>query len=77
MALSVLSALARRNVDPWQEAAELANMPPEGARARLTSLIIPLSPETEDDAATIVGRLIALLPRSSAKAQSSATNSNA
>jgi hypothetical protein len=77
MALSVLSALARRDVDPWQEAAELANMPADGARARLTSLIIPLGPDMGDDAAAIVTRLLALLPRSDAKIQPLATNSNA
>ena len=27
MPLSVLSALARQNVDPWQEAANLASLP--------------------------------------------------
>ncbi|HQT77360.1 MAG TPA: hypothetical protein PLD10_09950, partial [Rhodopila sp.] len=39
---SVLSALARSDVDPWQEAAELARMPREAANQRLTSLIAAL-----------------------------------
>jgi hypothetical protein len=40
--LSVLSALARLDVDPWREAAELARMPREVANQRLTSLIAAL-----------------------------------
>jgi hypothetical protein len=39
MLLSVLSAMARRNLDPWQESAELAVLPVEIARKRLASLI--------------------------------------
>jgi hypothetical protein len=38
MLLSV-SALARLDRDPWREAAELARMPNETAKQRLTSLI--------------------------------------
>jgi hypothetical protein len=37
--LSVLSALARLNVDPWQEAMSLALMPREAAVVRLAALI--------------------------------------
>ena len=39
MLLSVLSALARLDLDPWREAAELARTPQQTARQRLTSLI--------------------------------------
>ena len=39
MLLSVLSALARLDVDPWQEAAQLAGLPGETATQRLASLI--------------------------------------
>jgi hypothetical protein len=65
--LSVLSVLARANVDPWREAADLAGMPLEAANRRLTSLIgalpaesaLPLVP------AAIADRLVRLLPRGS------------
>lgn len=65
MPLSVLSALARLNVDPWQEAAKLARLPAEKATKRLTSLIaaLPDGPSVDRDPGTIAARLIALLPR--------------
>ncbi len=65
MLLSVLSALARLNIDPWQEAASLAQLPGEGALERLTSLIaaLPGGPSARRDPGTIAARLIALLPR--------------
>jgi hypothetical protein len=65
MRLSVLSALARLNVDPWQEADELARLPPESAIARLASRIaaLPDDSSTHPDPGTIAGRLIELLPR--------------
>jgi hypothetical protein len=40
--LSVLSALARLDVDPWHEAANLARLPKETATQRLASLIAGL-----------------------------------
>ncbi len=63
--LSVLSALARLDVDPWQEAASLARMPREAARERLTALIaaLPDEPTADIPAKTIAADLIALLPR--------------
>lgn len=63
--LSVLSALARLDFDPWQEAANLARMPRESATQRLASLILALpdGPLAHLDARTIAVRLIALLPR--------------
>jgi hypothetical protein len=51
--LSVLSALAQADVDPWREAAELARMPREAANQRLTA----------SAPATIADRLVKLLPR--------------
>jgi hypothetical protein len=65
MVLSVLSALARLDLDPWREAAELARMPKEAANQRLTSLIaaLPGAPSTLLQPDTIADRLIALLPR--------------
>lgn len=60
MPVSVLSALARLDVDPRQEAANLAQLPPDTAIRRLTSLIaaLPGSSSAQADPA----RLIALLP---------------
>ena len=64
MPLSVLSALARLDVDPWLEAAELARLPRETATQRLASSIAALTdrPSAHLDTGTIAGRLIALLP---------------
>ena len=61
--LSVLSALARSDVDPWREAAELAQMPREAANQRLTSLIAALPGTALLAPATIAERLVKLLPR--------------
>jgi hypothetical protein len=62
--LSVLSALARLNVDPWQEATSLALMPREAAVVRLTALIDALPNEgTVGISTTIAADLVALLPR--------------
>ena len=63
--LSVLSALARLDVDPWQEAACLARMPREAATDRLTALIaaLPDEPTMDIPAKTIAADLTALLPR--------------
>jgi hypothetical protein len=65
MPLSVLSALARLDIDPWQEAAELAQLPREAATQRLASSIGALAdgPSAHLDPGTIAARLIALLPR--------------
>src|ERR1035437_10208034 len=65
MVLSVLSALARLDVDPWQEAAELTRMPRNAANQRLTSLIaaLPDAPSTRSQSDMIADRLIELLPR--------------
>jgi hypothetical protein len=65
MLLSVLSALARLDLDPWREAAELARMPQQTASRRLASLIesLPDQPPTGPQPETVSTRLIALLPR--------------
>jgi hypothetical protein len=65
MPLSVLSALARLDVDPWLEAAELAQLPRETATQRLASSIaaLPHGPSPYLEHGTIAARLIALLPR--------------
>ncbi len=68
MLLSVLSALARLDVDPWQEAASLAGLPGGRAIERLSSLIsaLPGRAATYPDSGTTAARLIALLPSSTA-----------
>jgi hypothetical protein len=62
--LSVISALARLDIDPWKEASSLARMPRELAMDRLTSLIasLPKGPATGLSPEVIAARLIALLP---------------
>jgi hypothetical protein len=64
MLLSVLSALARLDVDPWDEAAALARLPQDTAIRKLASLIaaLPAGPSVRPDSATIAARLIPLLP---------------
>ena len=65
MPLSVVSLLARRDLDPWLEAATLASLPARAATRKLTSLIqtIAEQPLTLPDPGAIATRLIALLPR--------------
>jgi hypothetical protein len=65
MLLSVISALARLNIDPWQEAANLAQLPRTTAARRLTSLIatLPDGPSAPLDPGANAARLIARLPR--------------
>lgn len=63
--LSVLSALARLNLDPWRVAAELSGMSKDLSAARLEKLIdrLPRGQWGEASSGTIADRLIALLPR--------------
>lgn len=63
MLLGVLSALARLDIEPWQEAAKLARLPRVTASERLASLIaaLPDEPSGHRDP-SIAARLIALLP---------------
>jgi hypothetical protein len=62
--LSVLSALARLGIDPWQEAAELARLPRETATQRLASSIasLPDGASAYLEGETVAARLIARLP---------------
>ena len=64
MALSVLSALARLNVDPWREAAELSGLPKAAAAKRLAMLVarLPVGAWAAKDCGQIADRLIELLP---------------
>jgi len=65
MLLSVLSALARQNIDPWQEAAKLARLPIKIATCELALLIaaLPSGASLCPEPTTTADRLIALLPR--------------
>jgi len=65
MQLSVLSALARLNIDPWEEAARLALMSSEAATGKMAAWIAALAEGNpmRPDAGPIAVRLIALLPR--------------
>jgi hypothetical protein len=62
--VSVISALARLDLDPWTEAAELASMPAGGAAERLSSLLAGVAdgPAALHDRETIAERLVGLLP---------------
>jgi hypothetical protein len=59
--LTVLSVLARQNIDPWEEAADLSRMPHANAARRLISMIT-VSPGQSSSEAAVADRLIALLP---------------
>lgn len=76
MRLSVVSALARLDVDPWEEAAKLAAMPDEAATQRLSAMIasLPTEPATDPERRTIAARLVALLPQRPAVAGSPRKN---
>jgi hypothetical protein len=67
MTLSLLSALARLNIDPWEEAAGLSQLPKYAAAHRLASLIARLPQRTwgERDCSAIADRLVELLPHRS------------
>jgi len=64
MVLSVVSALARLDLDPWQEAADLARVSSGVAASRLAALIdgLPGGPPSSFDAGLSTARLVALLP---------------
>jgi hypothetical protein len=65
MVLRVVSVLARANLDPWQEAATLTELPEKYAAARLAALIaaLPSLPSPAADSGMLAAHLIALLPR--------------
>lgn len=67
--LTMLSALARLDIDPWEEAAGLARLPVEAATQKLISLLatVPNWRVPSGDAATIATILIGLLHRPPAK----------
>jgi len=64
MVLSVLSALARLGLDPWEQAAQWDRLPGETAARDLAALIaaLPDGPSARPDPEPLAARLIALLP---------------
>ncbi len=62
MLLTVLSALARLDLDPWGEAANLARLPTEAATERMRSLVAAVSEEPATASESVAARLVALLP---------------
>jgi hypothetical protein len=63
--LTVISALAQSDVDPWLEAVGLARLSRDQATARLCRLIaaLPGGPASDRSVDAIAGELVALLPR--------------
>ena len=64
MVLTMLSALARFEVDPWLEAARLSELPREAATKRLVSIIsgMPRGQWAQSEVGDIAVRLADLLP---------------
>jgi hypothetical protein len=74
MQLSVLSALARINVDPWEETTRLAAMPKAIAVRAIVSLLARVSGGSSSEAEVIAARLVQLLPQSSENAPNAPTD---
>jgi hypothetical protein len=63
MCITVLSALARLNVDPWRKAAELSRLPGDVAGQKLASLIATLPDlRSANLEPGLIDRLVTLLP---------------
>lgn len=62
--LTVISALAQLNLDPWEEAAEMSRLSERGVIGRLATLLVAIrhSALTPQAANVAAQRLIALLP---------------
>ena len=69
MRLSVLSALARMDVDPWKEATRLAAMPKAIAETTLVSTLnrVARTIWKPSEAEVIAARLVRLLPQKNEK----------
>jgi hypothetical protein len=63
--LSVLSVLARLDLDPWQEAADLAALSPDSAAQKIASILgaLPTGCLNAPDIPMNATRLVAMLPR--------------
>ena len=74
MVLNVMSAFARRNVDPWEEAARLSRLPRDVATRELSAMIAELPPgANRASPRPIAERLMAPLPFSAGSGGSSGT----
>lgn len=64
MPLSVVSLLARLDLDPWQAAAQLAALSPEFATQRMVSILgsLPIPSLQSSDILLIARHLVAMLP---------------
>ena len=73
MGVSVLSAFARLDFDPWQKAEEFSRMTTGPARTKLAAMIVALPGTSAANlqAETIAVRLIALLPGQGPRAMAS------
>lgn len=68
MPLSVLSALARLDMDPWKEARRLASLPADAAIRELARIIVVLSmTDSVEDATATARRVAACLPERGAE----------
>ena len=67
--LSILSALARLGLDPWGEAARLADMPRAGAASALAAILakLPRNEQEVPDYAKISQHLVQFLPEGGSK----------
>ena len=63
MHLTMLSALARSGVDPWDEAAKLAALNRESATQKIVQMLaeVPNGPSPGDQTASVAARLVAQL----------------
>lgn len=63
MHLTMLSALARAGVDPWEEAARLAALPRESATQTIVQMLagVPNGPPPGDQTTSMAARLVAQL----------------
>jgi hypothetical protein len=62
--VTVLSALSRLGIDPWEEAGRLASLPRDAAAEALADTVqqLPDGSETRVEVLKIAARLVALLP---------------
>lgn len=72
--VTVLSALARLNLDPWQEARELTSLGREAAGVRLDTLLSRVCdvPALEQDDGAVAQDLAGLLPKNASQAMAGA-----
>jgi hypothetical protein len=71
--ISVLTAFARLDFDPWQQAADFARLPREAAKTRMAEMIalLPGMSPARSEPRAIAERLVALLPGPASPAASS------